>query len=175
MGGKQTGAMRRKERSLTQNKNLVPVVLYYTSAFPIICCSVAKSRLTLCNPMDRSTPGFPVFHCLPEFAQIQVHWVGDAIQPLHPLSPPSPLPSVFPSVKVFSSELALRIKWPKYWSFSPPNEYSGLISLGLTSLISLLSKRLSRLKTLKTNYFSGESLPGSKLVLTHMKAETGEG
>ena len=54
------------------------------------CCSVAKSCPTLCNPMDCSTPGFPVLHCLPEFAQTHVHWVGDAIQPSPPLSPPSP-------------------------------------------------------------------------------------
>ena len=58
------------------------------------------------------------------------------------------LPSIFPSIRVFSSELAHHIKWPKYWSFCfkicPPNEYSGLISLGLTGLISLQSKGLSR-------------------------------
>ena len=46
--------------------------------------------LTLCDPMDCSTPGFPVLHCLPEFAQVHIHWIGDAIQPSHPLSPPSP-------------------------------------------------------------------------------------
>ena len=54
------------------------------------CSSVAKSCLTLCDPMDCSTPGFLVLHYLPEFAQIHVHWVGDAIQPCHPLLPPSP-------------------------------------------------------------------------------------
>ena len=53
------------------------------------CCSVAHSRLILCNPMDCSTPGFPVFHYFPEFAQTHVHRVGDAIQPSHPLSSPS--------------------------------------------------------------------------------------
>ena len=52
--------------------------------------SVAQSCPTLCNPMDCSMPGFPVLHCLLEFAQTHVHWVSDAIQPLHPLSPPSP-------------------------------------------------------------------------------------
>ena len=52
------------------------------------CCSVAQSCPTLCDPMDCSTPGFPVFHCLPELAQTHVHWVDDAIQPSHPLSPP---------------------------------------------------------------------------------------
>ena len=56
----------------------------------ICCCSVAQSCLTLCDSMDWSTPGFPVLHRLQEFAQTHVHWVGDAIQPSHPLSPPSP-------------------------------------------------------------------------------------
>ena len=55
------------------------------------CCSVAQLCLTLCNPIDCSTPGFPVLHCLLEFSQTHVYWVGDAIQPSHPLSPPSPL------------------------------------------------------------------------------------
>ena len=56
----------------------------------IICCSAPKSRLTLCDPMNCSIPGFPVLHYLPEFAQTHVHWVCDAIQPSHPLSSPSP-------------------------------------------------------------------------------------
>ena len=62
-----------------------------------------------------------------------VHWVSDTIQPSHPLSSLSPLPSIFPSIRVFSSESALRIRWPKYWdvsfNISPSNEHSGLISL----------------------------------------------
>ena len=66
------------------------------------CCSVAQLCLTLCNPMDCSTPGFPVLHYLPELAQTHVHWVNDAIQPSHPLlSPSSPAP-IFPSIRVFS-------------------------------------------------------------------------
>ena len=56
----------------------------------LCCCSITKSCPTLCDPMDCSTPGFPVLHCLPEFAQTHVHLVNDAIQPPHPLSPPSP-------------------------------------------------------------------------------------
>ena len=56
----------------------------------ICCCLFAKSHGTLCDPMDYSTPGFPMLYCLPEFAPTHVHWVGDAIQPSHPLSPPSP-------------------------------------------------------------------------------------
>ena len=76
-------------------------------------------------------PGLPVHHQLPEFSQTHVHWVGDAIQPSHPLSSPSP-PWYIPSIRVFSNESVLCIRWPKYWSFSfsisPSNEYSGLIS-----------------------------------------------
>ena len=67
---------------------------------------------TSLRPMDCSMPGFPVLHCLPEFAKTQVHWVGDAIQPSHPWSPPSPLlpASIFPKPRVFSKELVLRIR-----------------------------------------------------------------
>ena len=54
------------------------------------CCSVTKFCPTLCNPIKCSTPGFPVLHCLPEFAQTHIHWVSGAIQPSHPLLPPSP-------------------------------------------------------------------------------------
>ena len=54
------------------------------------CCSGTKSDLTICNPMDCSAPGFPVLHCLPEFAQTHVHQVSDAIEPSAPLPPPSP-------------------------------------------------------------------------------------
>ena len=93
--------------------------------------SVTQSCLTLCNSMNRSTPGLPVHHQLPEFTQTHVHWVGDAIQPPHPLS--SLLSrSIFPSIKVFSNVSALHIRWPKYWSFSfsisPSNEYPELVS-----------------------------------------------
>ena len=93
-------------------------------------CSVMFDSVT---PMDCSTPGFPVLHCLPEFAQTHVHWVDDAIQPSHPLSPPLLLLlSIFPSIRMFSSEWALHIRCPKYWSFSfsisPSSEWLGLIS-----------------------------------------------
>ena len=99
------------------------------------CSSITQLCPTLCDPMDCSTPGFPVHHHLPELAQTHVHRVSDAIQPSHPLSSPSPLlllPSIFPSIRVFSNESALCIRWPKYrscsFSISPSNEYSGLIS-----------------------------------------------
>ena len=82
--------------------------------------------------MNRSTPGLPVHHQLPESTQTHAHRVGHAIQPSHPLSSPSPLPSIFPSIRVFSNESALHIRWPEYWSFSfnisPSNEHPGLIS-----------------------------------------------
>ena len=94
--------------------------------------SVSQSCLTLCNPVDCSTPGFPIHHQLLELTQTHVHQVSDAIQPSYPLLFPSLLPSVFPNIRVFSKESALGIRWPKYWSFSfsisPSNEYSGLIS-----------------------------------------------
>ena len=86
--------------------------------FQKLCCySVAKLYLTLCDPMNCSTLDFPVLHHLPEFAQTHVYWIGDAIQPSHPLSPPF-LALIFPSIRVLSSESALPIRWPKYWSFS---------------------------------------------------------
>ena len=79
--------------------------------------------------MDCSTPGFPVHHQFLELAETHVHWVADAIQPCHPLLAASAfLLSIFPSIRVFSDELALHIRWPKHWSFSPSNEYSRLIS-----------------------------------------------
>ena len=100
------------------------------------CCSVAKSCLTLCNHMNCSSLGFPVLYYLPEFAQTHDHWISDATQPTHPLSPLLLLPSIFPSIKVFCNELAFHIRWPKYWSFSisPSNEYSGLISFRINWL-----------------------------------------
>ena len=77
-----------------------------------------QSCLTLFDPMDCSMSGFPVLHHLLEFAQTHVHQVGDAIQPSHLCHPLLLLPSVFPSIRVFSNESSLRIRWPKYWSFS---------------------------------------------------------
>ena len=79
---------------------------------------VTQSCLTLCDPMNRSTPGLPVHHQCTEFTQIHVHRDSDAIQPFHPLSSPFLLPSIPPSIKVFSNESILHIWWPKYWSFS---------------------------------------------------------
>ena len=94
--------------------------------------SVAQSCPALCDPMNCSTLSLLVDHQLPEFTQTHVHRVSDVIQPAHPLSslsPPVPIP---PSIRVFSNESTLRVRWPKYWSFSfsisPSNEHPGLIS-----------------------------------------------
>ena len=82
--------------------------------------------------MNCNTPGLPVHHQLPEFTQTHVHLVGDAIQPSYPLSTPSPPAFSLLTIRVFSNESALCIRWPKYWSFSfnisPSSEYPGLIS-----------------------------------------------
>ena len=94
------------------------------------CCK--ESCPTLCDPMDWSTPGLPVHHSLPEFTQTHVHWVSDAIQYLILCHSLLLLLSIFPSIRVFSKESVLHIRWPKYWSFSfnihPSNEHPGLIS-----------------------------------------------
>ena len=100
--------------------------------FPF-CCSAAKSCPTLCDPTDCSMPVSPILHYLQEFAQTHVHWVSDALMPSnHLILCHLLLPSIFPSIRVFSNESAPWIRWPKYWSFnfsiSPYSEYSGLIS-----------------------------------------------
>ena len=97
------------------------------------CCSGAQSYMTICNPMNCSTSGFPVLHHLLEFAQTHVSWISDAIQPSHPLSPPSP-PSLSLSQHqgvfqwVSSSHQVAKVLEPCF-SISPSNKYSGLISL----------------------------------------------
>ena len=95
--------------------------------------SATQSCSTLCDPMDCSMPDFPVHHKCLELAQTHIHRVSDIIQPSHPLSSPLLLPSFLPSIRVFSNESVLLIKWPKYWNFSfsisPSNDYSELISL----------------------------------------------
>ena len=100
--------------------------------------SVAQSCPTLCDPMNRSTPGLLVHHQLQEFTQTHIHRVGDAIQSVMPSShlilcrPLLLLPPIPPSIRVFPNESTLCIRWPKYWSFSfsviPSKEIPGLIS-----------------------------------------------
>ena len=103
-----------------------------TEYFCCCCCSVTHLCLTLCKPMDYSVPGFPIHPHLLEFVQTHLHWVGDTINHLIFCHPLLFLPLIFPSIRVFSNELALCIRWSKYWSFSfsisPSNKYSGLIS-----------------------------------------------
>ena len=106
--------------------------------------SVAQSCLTLCDPMNRSTPGLPVHHQLLEFSQTHVHWVGNAIQPSHPLSSPSP-----PALNL--SQHQGLFQWvrsshqvAKALASLLPMNIQGWSPLGLTSLISLQSKGLSR-------------------------------
>ena len=108
--------------------------------------------------MNRSTPGLPVHYQLPEFTQTHAHRVGDAIQPSHPLLPPSP-PA--PSIRVFSNESTLSMRWPKYWSFSfsisPSNEHPGLIPFRMDWLdllaVQVTLKSLLQHHSLKTMFF----------------------
>ena len=122
--------------------------------------SVAQSCPTLCDPMNRSTPGLPVHHQLSELAHTRVHWVGDGIQPSHSLLSLLLLPSIFLSIRVFSYGSVLHINWSKYWSFSfsisPSNEYSGLISFRMDWL-DLLAVQ-GTLKSLLQHHSSKESI-----------------
>ena len=117
-----------------------------------------KSCLTLCDPMDCSTPGLPVHHQLPELTQTHIHWLvmpSNHLILCHPLLLP---PSIFPSIRVFSSELVLHIRWRKYWKFSisPSNEYSGLISFRIDWLDLLAIQ--GTLKSLLQHYSSKASI-----------------
>ena len=156
-----TGFVKVKRGRFSPGKN---IPLFPPSSVQL--SSVAQLRLTLCDPMDCNTPGFPVLHHLPELAQTHVHRVGDAIQPSYPLSPLLLLPSIFLSIRVFSNESVLHIKWPKYWSFnftiSLFNEYSGLISFRIDwldllavegTLKSLLQHHSSKASILQSSAF----------------------
>ena len=116
--------------------------------------------------MDCSVPDLPVYHQLPELAQTHVHRISDAIQPSHPLSPPSPPAFIFPSIMVFSNEVLLCIRCPKHWNFSisisSSNEYSGLISFRMDwldllavqgTLKSLLQHHSSKVSVLQHSAF----------------------
>ena len=128
--------------------------------------SVAQSCPTLCDPMNRSTPGLPVHHQLPEFTQTHVHRVSDALQPSHPLLILLLLFQVPPSIRVFSNESTLCMRQPKYWTFSfsisPSNEHPGLISCRMDwldllavqgTLKSLLQHHSSKLSTFQCSAF----------------------
>ena len=123
------------------------------------CCSVAQLCLTLCNLMDCRMPTYPVLHYLPELAQTLIHCVKPyshfILCQLLLL-----LPSVFPRIRDFSNELALHIRWLKYWrlsfSISPSNEYSGLISFR-TDWFNLLAVQVT-LKSLLQHHNSKASV-----------------
>ena len=110
--------------------------------------------------MNRSTPGLPVYHQLPEFTQTHVHWVGDAIQPSHPLSSPSPAAPNPSQHQGLSNESTLHMRWPKYWRFSfsisPSNEHPGLISFRM-ELLDLLAVQ-ETLKSLLQHHSSKASI-----------------
>ena len=110
--------------------------------------------------MDWSRPGFPVLHQLPELTQTHAHQGSVAIQPSHSLLSLLLLPSIFPSIRVFSNESVLHSRWPKYWSFSfrtsPSNEYSGLISFRMGWLDLLAVK--GTLKSLLQHHSSKASI-----------------
>ena len=123
--------------------------------------SVTQSCPTLCHPMNRSMPGLPVYRQLPESTQTHVRQVGDAIQPSHPLRRPLLLlPPIPPSIRVFSNESALRMRWPKYWSFSfsisPSSEHPGLIFFRLDWLALLAVQ--GTLKSLLQHHSSKASI-----------------
>ena len=116
--------------------------------------------------MNCSTPGLPVHHQLREFTQTHVHQVGDAIQPSQPLSSPSPLAPIPPSIRVFSNESTLHMRWPKYrsysFSISPSKEHPGLISFRMDwldlpavqgTLKSLLQHHSSKASVLQSSAF----------------------
>ena len=118
--------------------------------------------------MNCSTPGLPVQHQLPEFTQTHVHQVGDAIQPSHPLSSPSPPAPIPPSIRVFSNESTLLMRWPKYWSFSfsiiPSKEHPGLISFRMDWLDLLVVQ--GTLKSLLQHHSSKASILRGSAVFT---------
>ena len=124
------------------------MVQYDSPVFSVQFSSVAQSCPTLCDPMNHSTPDLPVHHQLPKFTQTHIHRVVMPSSHLILCRPLLLLPSIPPSIRVFSHESALRMRWPKYWSFSfsiiPSKEIQGWSPSEWTGWISLESKGLSR-------------------------------
>ena len=135
--------------------------------------SVVQLCPTVYDTMGCRTPGFPVHHQLPELTQTHVHQVGDAIQPSHPLSYPSPPAFNLSQHQGLSNESILPIRWPKYWSFSfsisPSNEYSQLISfrIGLFDLLAVQSLSKVFSSTTGKHQFFGAQLYGPTLTSIH--------
>ena len=145
-------------------KNQFSFFLFF---FSVHFSSVVQSCPILCNTMNCSMPGLPVHHQLMEFTQTHAHRVGDAISHLILCCPLLLLPSIPPSVRVFSNESTLCMKWPKYWSFtfsiSPSKEHPGLISFRMDwldllavqgTLKSLLQHHSSKAPILQCSAFS---------------------
>ena len=128
--------------------------------------SVTQLCLTLCDPMDCSTPGFPVHHQFPELTQTHVHQVSDAIHLSHPLSSPSPPGfNLSQHQGLLNEPVFIHIRWPKYWSFSftisPCNKYSGWTSFRMDWLDLLAAQ--GTLKSLLQHYSSKASIFGTHL------------
>ena len=120
--------------------------------------------------MDCSTPGLPVHHQLPEFTQTHVHWVGDTIQPFHPLSSPSPAYNL-PQHQGLFRESVLHIRWPQYWSFrfsiSLSNEHSRLISFRMDWL-DLLAIQMDSQEFLQHHSLKASALRCSALFMIQL-------
>ena len=138
---------------------MASVIKYFIPLSSIQFSSVAESRPTLCDPMNHSMPGLPVHHQLPESTQTH-GWMVMPSNHLILCCPLLLLPSIFPSIRVFSNESALRMRWPKYWSFSfsisPSNEHPGLISFRMDWL-DLLAVQ-GTLKSILQHYSSKASI-----------------
>ena len=131
------------------------IFIYHNS----VLSSVAQSCPTLCNPMSRSTPGLPVHHQLPESTQTHVHWVGDAIQPSHPLSSPfPPVLNLSQHQGLFQWVSSSQIRLPKYWSFS--------FNISLASVQNLTQRRLNKNYLPAKVLVSKSSVTGSVLLLS---------
>ena len=134
----------------------------------LLCyCSVAQSCLTLCDPMDCTTPGFPVHH---NSQSLLKHMSIESVMPSNHLIlcyPRLLLSLIFPNIRVFSNESVLHIRWPKYWSFSisPSNECSGLISFKMDWL-DLLAVQ-GTLKSFLQHHSSKASINSSALSFLH--------
>ena len=134
------------------------LLLFWTNCY--LFSSVAQSCPTFFSPMNCSTPSLPVHLQVLEFTQTPVHRVGDDIQPSHTLFPLLLLPPIPPSIRLFSNESALCMRWPKYWSFSfsiiPSKEHPGLISFRMDWLDLLVAQ--GTLKSLLQHHSSKTSI-----------------